>query len=49
MWVRISPTFTPVTVREIPQFIQESRKNGEISTTRAFRTWVREQISQSAL
>ncbi len=45
--VQVSPTFTPVTVREIPRFIQESKQNGEITTTRAFRTWVKEQISNS--
>lgn len=45
--VPASPTFTPITVREIPQFIQESKKNGEIATTRTFRTWVRQQISPS--
>ncbi len=43
--VQASPTFTPIAVREIPQFIQESKKNGEIATTRAFRTWVKQQIS----
>ncbi|AFY33072.1 Uma2 family endonuclease [Calothrix sp. PCC 7507] len=45
--VPTSPTFTPITVREIPQFIQESKKNGEIATTRTFRTWVKQQISLS--
>jgi Uma2 family endonuclease len=45
--VPASPTFTPITVREIPQFIQESKKNGEISTTRTFRAWVKQQISSS--
>ena len=39
--VQSSPTFAPVPVKEIPQFIQATRKNGEIATTRAFRTWVR--------
>ncbi|BAY24228.1 hypothetical protein NIES2100_40220 [Calothrix sp. NIES-2100] len=43
--VEVSPTFIPITVREIPRFIQESKQNGEIATTRAFRTWVRGQIS----
>ncbi|OUL35396.1 hypothetical protein BV372_11080 [Nostoc sp. T09] len=46
--VQVSPTFTPVAVREMPRFIQESKQNGEITTTRAFRTWVRGQISDSA-
>jgi Uma2 family endonuclease len=45
--VEVSPTFTPVAVREIPRFIQDSKQNGEISATRAFRTWVKEQISNS--
>lgn len=38
--VQLSPTFALIPVKEIPRFIQESRKNGEISTTRAFRNWV---------
>ncbi|MUG92453.1 Uma2 family endonuclease [Scytonema sp. UIC 10036] len=42
--VQTSPTFAPVSVKEIPRFIQESRKNGQIATTRAFRNWVRQQI-----
>jgi Uma2 family endonuclease len=40
----ISPTFAPVPVTEIPRFIQESRKVGEVAITRAFRTWVRQQL-----
>lgn len=40
-----SPTFASVLVTEIPRFIQESQKVGQIATTRAFRTWVRQQIS----
>lgn len=40
---QISPTFTSVPVREIPQFIQQSRKVGQIAATRTFRTWVRQQ------
>lgn len=43
--VETSPTFTPVSVKEIPQFIQEAKKNGEIATTRAFRAWVQQKIS----
>ncbi|GAA6615822.1 hypothetical protein NUACC26_016200 [Scytonema sp. NUACC26] len=35
-----SPTFAPVSVKEIPQFIEAARKNGEIAAIRAFRTWV---------
>ncbi|MBW4645806.1 MAG: Uma2 family endonuclease [Goleter apudmare HA4340-LM2] len=45
--VELSPTFTPIAVREIPQFIQEAKKNGEISTTRVFRSWVKQQVSDS--
>jgi Uma2 family endonuclease len=43
--VETSPTFAPVSVKEIPRFIQEAKKNGEIATTRAFRAWVQEKIS----
>ncbi len=39
-----SPTFAPVQVKEIPQFIQAAKKNGEMATIRAFRTWVRSLI-----
>ncbi len=39
-----SPTFAPVSVKEIPQFIQAARKNGEMATIRAFRTWVKSVI-----
>ncbi len=40
-----SPTFAPVLVTEIPRFIQESKKIGQIAATRTFRSWVRQQIS----
>ncbi|MEH2069586.1 MAG: Uma2 family endonuclease [Nostoc sp.] len=40
-----SPTFAPVLVTEIPRFIQESKNIGQIAATRAFRTWVRQQMS----
>ncbi|MEH2078604.1 MAG: Uma2 family endonuclease [Nostoc sp.] len=43
--VETSPTFVPVSVKEIPQFIQEAKKNGEIATTRAFQAWVQQKIS----
>ncbi|MBD2514864.1 Uma2 family endonuclease [Nostoc sp. FACHB-973] len=43
--VQTSPTFAPVSVKEIPRFFQEAKKNGEIATTRAFRAWVQENIS----
>ncbi|NMG10536.1 Uma2 family endonuclease [Brasilonema sp. UFV-L1] len=45
--VETSPTFAPVPVKEIPRFIQETKKNGEMKTTRAFRAWVRQQIAVS--
>jgi len=40
-----SSTFAPVLVTEIPRFIQESKKVGQIAATRAFRIWVRQQMS----
>ncbi|MBX9254219.1 Uma2 family endonuclease [Desmonostoc muscorum CCALA 125] len=43
--VQTSPTFAPVSVKEIPRFIREAKKNGEIATTRAFRAWVQQEIS----
>lgn len=43
--VQVSPTFAPVPVKEIPRFIDESRKIGQIATNRAFRNWVKQQIS----
>ncbi|MBW4631563.1 MAG: Uma2 family endonuclease [Iphinoe sp. HA4291-MV1] len=45
--VQTSPTFAPVQVKEIPRFIQETKKNGEMATTRAFRAWVKQQIASS--
>lgn len=39
-----SPTFAPVAVTEIPQFLESSRKIGEIAMTKAFRIWVRQQM-----
>jgi hypothetical protein len=41
---QISPTFTPVSVKEIPRFLQQAKKDGENTTKRAFRAWVRQQI-----
>ncbi len=40
-----SPTFAPMLVTEIPRFIKEGKKIGQIAATRAFRTWVRQQMS----
>ena len=45
--VELSPTFGSVPVREIPRFIQEAKKNGEMATTRTFRAWVKQYISGS--
>lgn len=42
----LSPTFDPVPVTEIPRFIKESRKVGEIAIARAFRAWIRQQLEQ---
>jgi Uma2 family endonuclease len=41
-----SPTFTPIPVTEIPRFIKESRKVGEMTCTRNFRNWIRQQLEQ---
>lgn len=41
---QISPTFAPISIKEIPRFIEESKKIGQIAATRAFRTWVREYL-----
>jgi Uma2 family endonuclease len=43
--VELSPTFVPVPVKDIPRFIQESKKIGQLAAKSAFRTWVRQQIS----
>lgn len=40
-----SPTFAPVPVGEIPRFIQEAKKKGEMTTTRDFRAWVRKYLN----
>lgn len=39
-----SLTFAPVLVKEIPRFLIESRTVGEITCTRNFRNWVRQQL-----
>ncbi|WP_446347061.1 Uma2 family endonuclease [Coleofasciculus sp. F4-SAH-05] len=39
-----SAVFFPVAVREIPRFIQQSRNVGEITCTRNFRNWVKQQL-----
>jgi Uma2 family endonuclease len=38
---QISPTFAPIQITEIPRFIQESKKIGQMAATRAFRNWVK--------
>ncbi|MBF2007492.1 Uma2 family endonuclease [Chlorogloeopsis fritschii PCC 9212] len=43
--VEFSPTFASIPVREIPRFIQQTKKDGENTTTRTFRAWVKQQIS----
>lgn len=45
--VQTSPTFAPVPVIEIPRFLQETKKKGEMATTRDFRAWVRKFLSES--
>ena len=47
--VEQSPTFGTVPVKEIPRFIQETRINGEMATTRAFRAWVKEQVQEDGI
>lgn len=42
--VETSPTFAPVPISEIPRFIQESRKVGQLAAKRAFRSWVRQSL-----
>ncbi|MBD2438576.1 Uma2 family endonuclease [Nostoc sp. FACHB-110] len=44
--VELSPTFAPVQVRNIPQFIQESKKIGQLAAKKDFRDWVRQQKSR---
>ncbi|MGH1394044.1 MAG: Uma2 family endonuclease [Trichormus sp.] len=46
--VPMSITFAPVPVREITQFILAAKQNGEVSTTRAFRAWVKEKLAPPA-
>lgn len=39
-----SPTFASLPLTEIPQFLEESLRIGEIPTLRHFRAWVRQQL-----
>jgi len=41
---QVSPTFPAIQITEIPRFIVESNKIGQISATRAFRNWVKSQL-----
>lgn len=41
-----SLAFAPVPVKEMPRFIKESRQVGELTSTRNFRNWVRQQLQQ---
>ncbi|MGH1395616.1 MAG: Uma2 family endonuclease [Trichormus sp.] len=43
--VEQSPTFAPVIVKDIPRFLQESQKIGQLAAKKAFRAWVKQQIS----
>ncbi|MBH8551527.1 Uma2 family endonuclease [Nostocaceae cyanobacterium CENA357] len=45
--VELSPTFVPVPVKDMTQFLEESRKIGQLAAKRAFRAWVKQQISDS--
>jgi Uma2 family endonuclease len=41
--VETSLAFKAISIQEIPRFIQESRKIGQLAAKRAFRDWVRQQ------
>jgi len=41
-----SPTFAPVAVSEIPRFIEEAKKIGEVAMIKSFRAWVRQQLDK---
>jgi Uma2 family endonuclease len=43
---QISPTFAPIQITEVPRFIQESKKIGQMAATRAFRNWVKLTINE---
>jgi Uma2 family endonuclease len=43
--VEVSPTFNPISVKEIPRFLQQAKTKGENATTRDFRAWIKQQIS----
>lgn len=39
-----SQIFAPIVLSEIPRFLAENKKIGEIAMTKAFRNWVRQQL-----
>jgi hypothetical protein len=43
---RTSPTFAAIPIKEIPRFIEESKKTGQIAATRTFRNWVKLKASE---
>ncbi len=45
--VELSPTFVPIPVKHMAQFLEESRKIGQLAAKSAFRAWVKQQISDS--
>ncbi len=47
--VETSLTFPVVLVKQISQFILQAKQDGQMSTIRAFRTWVRQQINESQI
>ncbi len=44
--IQISHTFAPIQITEIPPFIAESTKIGQMAATRAFCTWVKVALSE---
>lgn len=42
--VEFSPTFGSIPIKEIPNFIQRTKKDGEITTIRDFRNWVQKRV-----
>ncbi|WGV24348.1 Uma2 family endonuclease [Halotia branconii] len=45
--VELSPTFMPVPVKNMTQFLEESKKMGQLAAKSAFRAWVKQQIFNS--
>lgn len=42
--VEFSSTFGSIPIKEIPKFIQQTKKDGEITTIRDFRRWVQKRV-----